>query len=456
MKKNDTSMLMFKEATNQTSKPVVVGLALFVVFALALAIALGFSAHAQSVVKKQSTDEAALQKARMTGLHVVGTEETVRLVIDVSRAITPEIIVLGAPYRLVLDLPNTEFALRNKRNSGSPGFLQKISFGTTQDNLARVVIESGIPFSIEKSFIVSEGGGKGKRLVIDLAKSSESEFGFALISQAEERSLAKEKAEKEARALEKDGNTAKLAKKGDIAKPISKKRIVLDPGHGGRDGGAKTVAGVLEKDIVLSFSKKLAKELEAKGDFEVTLTRNDDEFVRLGERVNIARDNKADLFVSIHADSLPDDRSVRGTAVYTISEQASDELAATLAEQQNKSDAIAGHKIIDGPDEVIDILFDLTRRETSNLSIVFARHFFNNMQSQIRFFKRPLQRGAFAVLRVPDIPSVLIELGFLSNADDAKLLANDDWRKDSAAKMAVTIADYFEKPVIGLNQGDNP
>ena len=452
----DEPMLIFTYVANQIFKPAFAGLFLFVILVMSLGV--HSNAHAQTVIEKQTkaqaNEGAEVEKARMTGFHVVGSDDTVRLVFDVTRTVDAETLVLSAPYRLVIDLPDTEFALKDKRNSASPGFLKKVSFGTTKDNLARLVIETGVPFAIEKKFIVSEAYGEGKRLVFDLKKSSEKEFRITVLGQAEERRLAKEEAERRAQelALSTTENGTEPAKKEDKIKPLIKKRVVLDPGHGGKDGGAKTVAGVLEKDIVLSFSKKLAKELEATGEFEVTLTRNGDEFIRLSERVAIARDNKADLFVSIHADSLPNDRSVRGTAVYTISERASDEMAASIAAEQNKSDAIAGHEIIDGPDEVIDILFDLTRRETSNLSIVFARHFYNNMQSQIRFFKRPLQRGAFTVLRVPDIPSVLIELGFLSNAQDAKQLSNDDWRQDSAAKMAITIAEYFEKPVIGFNQ----
>ena len=316
------------------------------------------------------------------------------------------------------------------------------------------MIETEIPFKLENQFSVLESDGQRSRLVLDLAQSTQKAFGLVVAQQAEERRRAKEEVKQKARALIKElGNDqAVKGQKGDQAVALSKKRIVIDPGHGGKDGGSKTLEGVLEKDIVLSFSKKLAKELDALGDFEIILTREGDEFIRLGERVRIAREQKADLFISIHADSFPRDRRVRGTAIYTISDKASDAMAASIAEEQNKSDAIAGHDIINGPDEVVDILFDLTRRETSNLSILFARHFYNDMQAQIRFFKKPLQRGAFTVLRVPDIPSVLIELGFLSNKQDAKQLSSEKWREDSASKMAKTISEYFDKPIIGLNQ----
>lgn len=458
--KTQNCMLFFRCINHPALKLVLAGswliaFAIILAFA-AICIGLNSNVHAQSVVKKQSNlladDTAPASKAHLTGFHVVGTDETVRLVLDVNKIVVAESIMLSAPYRLVIDLPETEFRFKTRRSSGSPGFLTKVNFGTTDDNTSRLVIETSVPFVIEKQFSVSEKNGQTRRLVIDLAKTSETIFRIAVARQAEERRLAiaQEKRRQEA-FTQTDKNEQAAAPKGDIAKPLSKKRIVIDPGHGGKDGGAKTVAGILEKDIVLSFSKKLAQNLEATGKFEVTLTRVGDDFVRLNERVRIAREQKADLFVSIHADSFPDDRSVRGTAVYTISERASDAMAARIADQQNKSDAIAGHDIINGPDEVVDILFDLTRRETSNLSIVFARHFFSSMQAQIRFFKKPLQRAAFTVLRVPDIPSVLIELGFLSNARDAELLSSDEWREESAQKMAITIAEYFNKPVIGLS-----
>jgi len=209
---------------------------------------------------------------------------------------------------------------------------------------------------------------------------------------------------------------------------------------------------VLEKEIVLSFAKHLATALSGSGRFDVILTRTSDKFVPLKERVKIARDNYADLFISIHSDSFPRDRRVRGTAVYTISKKASDSMAAQLVAQQNQSDAIAGYEIQGGPNEVVDILFDLTRRETSNLSILFARHFLKDMKGKIRFFKAPLQRGAFTVLQVPDIPSALIELGFLSNNADAELLSSPAWRERIALEMAGTIASYFKVPLSGLGE----
>lgn len=406
-----------------------------------------------SVPGATSARDTKAEKARLTGFHVVGTDDSVRLVLDVSADVRSSNRVLAAPYRLVIDLPDVEFDLKSNRSNASPGFLTKVNFGTTDENLARLVIETSVPFVVEKSFATADSaGGGGRRLVFDLVKSTETAFRIAAVREAQAQRLQQEERSRSdgVRQPFVESAGAERAAKADIAKPHRKRRIVIDPGHGGKDGGAMTVAGVLEKEIVLSFSHELAEKLRSTGEFDVTLTRNDDRFVSLNERVRTARDRDAELFVSIHADSLPEDRRVRGTAVYTISERASDVMAARIAAEQNKSDAIAGHEIINGPDAVIDILFDLTRRETSNLSIVFARHFFADMKSQISFFKKPLQRAAFTVLRVPDIPSVLIELGFLSNDEDAKLLSSNAWREETAAKMAATIAGYFDKPIDGF------
>ncbi|MEO0922687.1 MAG: N-acetylmuramoyl-L-alanine amidase, partial [Pseudomonadota bacterium] len=314
----------------------------------------------------------------------------------------------------------------------------------------RLVVGSPMPFVSGGHFILSSNEEARRRLVIDLKKATRPDFELALRKQSAKEKLLAFQAQSAAEARDKAEARSSVAEKSDNAANIRRWRVVIDPGHGGKDGGARTTDGTLEKEIVLSFSNILADALSGSGRFDVILTRTSDVFVPLKERVAIAQRNKADLFVSIHADSLPSDRTVRGTAVYTISRKASDRMTAEIAAQQNKSDAIAGYEVKDAPNAVVDILFDLTRRETSNLSALFARHFVGDMRGKIRFFKFPLQRGAFTVLRVPDIPSALIELGFLSNAADAKQLSSAGWREKVALEMAAAIARYFDQPVARL------
>ena len=388
-----------------------------------------------------STEEST---AKLIGFKIAGDEEKVRLVLEVDGFIVPTGFLSSAPFRYAIDLPNTQLGPQAKAIKGEPGFLKSIKYGRNEKDELRLIVGAEVPFVIRDTFIVPKEADKPTRLVFDFNKATQAHFRVAMARQAEEARLEKTKADKK--------QDAQASEKADAPTRGRRWRIVIDPGHGGKDGGAKTRKGVLEKDIVLSFSEHLATALSGSGRFDVILTRTSDKFVPLKERVKIARDNDADLFVSIHSDSFPRDRRVRGTAIYTISKKASDSMAAQLVAQQNQSDAIAGYEIKDGPNEVVDILFDLTRRETSNLSVLFARHFLKDMKGKIRFFKVPLQRGAFTVLQVPDIPSALIELGFLSNNADAELLSSPAWRERIALEMAGTIASYFKTPLSGLGE----
>lgn len=414
-------------------------------------ISIAFSQHITGSI---ATPE---KPAQLSLMHVAGSKEAVRLVLDVAGFDTSaqkriKSSLLSAPHRLIVDLPDTIVVPQGAKTQGSPGFLKKVQYGTSPEGELRLIIESGVPFLIKNTFVIPGNGTVPTRIVFDLSQTTEIKFRLAITRQAEERRLlqstAAERKADQIAAVERQ----RRAEKGDAGTRPRKKRIVIDPGHGGKDGGARTQSGVLEKEIVLSFSKRLAHALSASGAFNVVLTREKDEFISLRQRVAIAREQNADLFISIHADSLPDDRRVRGTAVYTLSERASDAMAASLASQQNKSDAIAGYQLKDAPDDVVEILFDLTRRETSNLSTIFARHFFDDMKPKIRFFKHPLQQGAFRVLRVPDIPSALIELGFLSNQADAKLLSSVEWREKVALEMASTISAYFDKRIASFDR----
>ena len=388
-----------------------------------------------------STEEST---AKLIGFKIAGDEDNVRLVLEIDGFIVPTGFLSSAPFRYAIDLPNAKVGLQGKAIKGEPGFLKSIKYGLNEKDEIRLIVGAEVPFVLKDTFIVPTEADKPTRLVFDFNKTTQAQFRIAMARQAEEARLEKTKADKK--------QDTQASEKADAPTRGRRWRIVVDPGHGGKDGGAKTRKGVLEKEIVLSFAEHLATALSGSGRFDVILTRTSDTFVPLKERVKIARDNDADLFVSIHSDSFPRDRRVRGTAIYTISKKASDSMAAQLVAEQNQSDAIAGYEIKDGPNEVVDILFDLTRRETSNLSVLFARHFLKDMKGKIRFFKVPLQRGAFTVLQVPDIPSALIELGFLSNNADAELLSSPAWRERIALEMAGTIASYFKTPLSGLGE----
>jgi N-acetylmuramoyl-L-alanine amidase len=236
----------------------------------------------------------------------------------------------------------------------------------------------------------------------------------------------------------------------------SRPLVVLDPGHGGIDTGTRAPSGELEKDMVLAFAQCLRERLEKAGKYRVLMTRTDDTFVPLGDRVRFARDAGAALFMSIHADWLPPaEGNVQGATVYTLSDTATDATAARVADEENKADVIAGVDLKAEPDDVAGILLDLARRETKTYSVQFARKLVADMRPATRMYKEPVKSAGFRVLRAPDIPSVLVELGYVSNQADLRSLLSDTWRNHTADAVAQAIDGYFSTHVAGTRTGAN-
>lgn len=238
--------------------------------------------------------------------------------------------------------------------------------------------------------------------------------------------------------------SAAWAVEARVSVPIPKRQvIVIDAGHGGVDPGCIGRNGTYEKDIVLSTALDLAKQLEASKRFKVHMSRTDDSFVPLSERVARARAHNADLFLSIHADALPESR-LRGASVFTLSEKASDKEAAALAERENKSDLIAGINFGTRDPEVNEILFDLTRRQTNNLSIRLAQKMVTELGHRVKLLNNTHRSAAFVVLRAPDIPSALVEIGCLSNRDEERALREGSYQRTVASALVRSVSDYFE------------
>ncbi len=205
--------------------------------------------------------------------------------------------------------------------------------------------------------------------------------------------------------------------------PPRSKLVFLDPGHGGKDPGAQGVRGTQEKAVVMAIARELQRELQTGGRYRVMLTRSSDSYVALRERVARAQSAKADLFLSLHADSHPDS-DVRGASVYTLSEEATDRETAALAARENRADAVvAGMRLADKPDNVASTLVSMAQRGTVNdsrrLAETIVRTFGRN---GVRLLPRTHRQAGFAVLTSPDIPAALVELGYLSNPQDEKLL----------------------------------
>lgn len=226
-------------------------------------------------------------------------------------------------------------------------------------------------------------------------------------------------------------------------KKRKKPLIVIDPGHGGQDPGAIAKNGVYEKTIVLSLSRLLRDKLVASGKYRVEMTRSTDKFIRLRNRVKFAHDRQADLFISVHADSLPKS-SAYGASFYTLSETASDKQTAALAERENKADIIAGIDLNTEDEEVANILMDLVMRDTLNQSKFFANSLVKHFQrANLKTLENPHRFAGFAVLKAPDVPSVLVEAGFLSNSREAKLLTQKDHQNKLANALQSAIDNYF-------------
>lgn len=230
----------------------------------------------------------------------------------------------------------------------------------------------------------------------------------------------------------------------DASRPL----VVIDAGHGGHDPGASGADGLKEAQLTLALARALRDEIVARARVRVALTRDSDRFLALEERYGIARRLNADLFVSIHADAATDD-GARGATLYTLSEKASDAVAARLAARENRADTINGIALEQQPGDVAAILLDLSRRQTFERSTSFARLVLRENEGAIRFRREPLKSAAFVVLKSPDVPSVLFESGYISNADDAAQLTNPAARKRFSATFAQAIEAYFARARAG-------
>ncbi len=366
---------------------------------------------------------------------VVGDGSRTRFVMDLSAATSFTVFPLDEPDRIVIDLPGVGFALPAEAGHDGKGLVSAFRFGQISAGKSRVVLDITEPVAVDKSFVLPPADGQPAKLVVDLVPVSRASFATAV--------RAYRDTEKEAAAAHVPASPAPTD---------GRLRIVLDPGHGGIDSGAIAKSGTQEKGVVLAFAKVVAKKLEASGRYEVLMTRSDDSFISLGGRVAFARAHHADLFVSIHADSFWGE-DVRGATVYTLSDKASDKMAAQIAESENKSDILAGVAVTEDTTEVSDILIDLARRETKSFAVVFARNMIKELKPDVRLFKRAHQQAGFMVLKAPDVPSALVELGYLSNQDDEKLLTSDAWRDKTADAMTRAIDDYFRMRVSQTTTG---
>jgi N-acetylmuramoyl-L-alanine amidase len=389
--------------------------------------------HATGVEARAPQDFPVARAVRLAG----DTART-RLVVDFSHKVDIRAFTLANPYRVVIDMPQVAFQFPARTGEKGRGLIKAFRFGLVMQGGSRMVIDLAGPARVEHASVLESNNGQPARLVLELAAVDREAFlrTIALDNRAPAMGYSTRPAEPP-------------ASKSD-PRPL----IVLDPGHGGIDNGTSASGGVTEKSIVLDFALLLRDFVQKSGKYRVEMTRADDTFVPLGERVAMARSRQAALFVSIHADALARG-DAQGATVYTLSETASDAAAARLAEDENRSDTIAGLDLSAEPSDVADILYDLARRETKTFSVQFARGLVSEMRRATRMHKAPVRSAGFRVLRAPDVPSVLVELGYVSNRGDLKSLTSRAWQHRTAGAIARAVDTFFGTRVAGGNRHQN-
>lgn len=364
-----------------------------------------------------------------SGVRLGGDAKQTRFVLDLSKRIGVNAFTLADPYRVVLDLPQVVFDIPHESGTHGRGLIKAFRYGLVMAGASRMVFDLTGPAHIDKAFTLDAAQGQPARLVLDLSPTDRESFLHTI---ALDNHFARTSSPRRP-------DSAPVVAAGD-QRPI----IVIDPGHGGIDEGTRAKNGETEKMIVLAFAKKLRDQLAATHEYRVLMTRSDDTYITLGDRVRFARANKASLFISIHADALPHHTGdAQGATIYTLSDTASDAEAARLADEENRADVIAGVDLTAEPDDVAGILIDLAQRETHTFSTQFARTLERELKTVARLHKHPLKSAGFRVLKSPDVPSVLLELGYVSNREDLALMTSPDWQKRTAGAIVHAVNTYF-------------
>lgn len=416
---------------------------------------------------------AAMAKPAVTEARIGVTATVTRIELQLSSAVKFHTFYLANPYRLVVDLDEVDWKVPGGQKLQGSGWVSGMRYGLFKPGTSRVVLDLTQAAKIGRSSLEGGTGNKPVVLAIDLLATTEADFLLAVKGGKTGPVLTAKTADKPAMTVAtKDsdkkkgvdpadalapvgdqpsasdpvastgktaGKTTAAAKKSKVMKPL----VVIDPGHGGVDPGALGANNVKEKNITLAVAKALKKELQSTGRYRVMMTRDSDVYIPLRDRFKVARDNGADLFISLHADSH-NNPLMRGASVYTLSETASDSEAAALAAQENKSDIIAGVDLSKQSGMVTDILIDLAQRDTINLSSRFASDLVTELKADTLLLEHTHRSAGFAVLKAPDVPSVLLEMGYISSAKDQALLVNKKHQAQLAKAIRRAIDDFFD------------
>ncbi|MFL2845571.1 MAG: N-acetylmuramoyl-L-alanine amidase [Candidatus Puniceispirillaceae bacterium] len=415
----------------------------------------------------------AFAENKITGMRVgvVQIEERAgfRLVVETQFPLTASLLLLQSPYRLVIDMPETNWAVDELPQRGQllvkPGTAYR--FGTPRPNVGRLVIELEKPVAPVRAFSLPPSD-RDNRFVIDLldrgktaflvaasalAKNPKIDFGAQVPSSVLAKNAIQVQVEKPLSMPLPTSKPSYLlampasSKSVPINRPTPANRpqkwvVFIDAGHGGKDPGAIGKAGTHEKIITLAAAQELARQLRETNTITPILARNDDRYLRLRQRINLARQTQADLFISLHADSAHSS-SAHGISVFTLSETASDKEAAILARKENDADLIGGPDLAAEDPDAAGALVRMFQRESMNQSARFAAAILKEIRGLPGGDKRGHRFAGFAVLKAPDMPSVLVEMGFLSNHKDEANLKSKSYRQDLSRRLTKAIVSYL-------------
>jgi len=395
---------------------------------------------------------ASEARPAIKGARVGQHADSTRFVLDLSENTAFRIFTLAKPYRLVLDLPGAGWEFYQKSLMLHQGLVESVRFGQFQAETARIVVDLNAPARVNRAFILPPGKSQDFRLVIDIGEVASKSFqpsSLGSVKAAEMlASVEQPRSERKAESAEIiDDTVLALVLPPNIPKPSSGRNfiarlIVIDAGHGGADPGAIADTDIYEKNITLAAARALQVLLDEFG-HKTVLSRSSDIYLSLAERAQGAQDRDADLFISLHADKHSNSK-IRGASVYTLSEKASDAETEALAHRENEVDALFDVNFSQEYDEELrKILISLVQRTTMTCSAKFAGELIPELGKSTKLLGRTHRFAGFRVLKAPKVPSVLVEMGFLSNKSDRRMLLSEKGRYALMNRVAGAIDSYF-------------
>lgn len=409
---------------------------------------------------------AARADVKAVGVRIGYYSTHTRLVVDLSETVNFRVLRLADPYRVVVEMPRIDWGFTRSFPLRDTSIISAFRFGAFTENTTRIVLDLRQPVELSTAEVLPPtGASRNYQLILDLTPTTRERY-LAQATRPPPPAVVTPPAQTRPDAKpagppgppgpkpEPPGppQQARIPPGERVPPPREERRrerreegrpvVIIDPGHGGVDPGAIGRLGTQEKDLTLLMARALKAQLQAGGRYRVVLTRDSDVFLALRQRIAIARKAEGDVFVSLHADTIGY-RNFRGASVYTLSEKASDKEAELLARKENKSDIIAGIDLTEESGQVRNILIDLAQRETMNLSVHFAKYLVAELGKEVPLVGRTHRFAGFAVLKAPDVPSVLVELGYLSNPTDERLLRQPQHRAKVARAVRRAIDRYF-------------